>query len=305
MSYFLGVDGGGSSLRIVVTDTNQHVIARLETETANPSVIGWDEATKKLQNSILQVLESAKLTPQQIRGVGVGIAGASVKHSSDWLTRTCTEVLPDSLIVPSSDVEVALVGAHGKRAGGIIVAGTGSVGFYIDRDGNGVQIGGWGYLIGDEGSGYWIGRHAVSLLSYYFDGRLERTPLIDNVINMLEIRSGAALIEWLYKQGKSPVREIAQLAPIILVRADAGDTQGYTIIQKAASALVDLARSVQKHLPESYNTIALYGGLLQNDTLLRREVITQLGEGNILTDYQYPADVGAALLAQLRVEHDH
>ncbi len=302
MTLFLGIDGGGSSLRAVIMDSNHRVVARAETETANPSVIGWDEAAVRLQQTMIQVLNEASIQARQIAGVGVGIAGASATHAADWINRTCSVILPESLIVPASDFEVALVGAHGQRAGGIIVAGTGSVGFCIDANGNEKQIGGWGYLIGDEGSGYWIGRQALSLLSCCFDGTKEYSEFVREVIGFLKIEDGKSLIAWLYKQSKPPVRQIAQLAPIVLAHAEAGDQQAVSIIQGAVEAIVQLAAHLQNYLPVTYRMVALYGGLLQNDTLLRHLVIQQLTTENVLIHYQYPADVGAALLAQLRYE---
>src|SRR6185295_15071152 len=114
---------------------------------------------------------------QDLSGAGVGIAGASVIHSEDWLREVFSTIMPGVPFVPSSDLEIALVGALGERRGVLVLAGTGSAGFGINLAGQSLQVGGWGYLLGDEGSSYWIGMQALQMLTRLADGRADVVPV--------------------------------------------------------------------------------------------------------------------------------
>ena len=123
---FLGIDGGGTSLRITIVDADLVPLWSLTESSANPNVIGPDTALTHIQGAIRALMELAALPASAISAAGIGIAGASQSHSRPWLLRTIKPVLPDSLLVPSSDLEIALVGALAKRHGILLLAGTGS-----------------------------------------------------------------------------------------------------------------------------------------------------------------------------------
>src|SRR5690349_13591838 len=122
--YVMGIDGGGSSIRAVITSLALDVRGEIRGETANPSVIGREQAAARIQNVIRATLENAALSAASIAGVGIGVAGAAASHSEAWLREVVAGVLPDSRIVASADYEIALVGAHGARKGVLVLAGT-------------------------------------------------------------------------------------------------------------------------------------------------------------------------------------
>jgi len=163
MLYYMGIDGGGTHLRIVIVDEQLRALAQYESGTANPNHIGRVAAAEHIRDSIHKTLDRSSLSPESIAAVGIGIAGASAAYARDWLLETVALALPSSEIVPSSDVEIALVGAHGRPEGVLLLSGTGSVAYGINASGESFQSGGWGYLLGDEGSGYWIGMEAELL----------------------------------------------------------------------------------------------------------------------------------------------
>ena len=138
--YFMGIDGGASNLRITITDDTLTPITTYHDTTANPNVIGHDKASAHIQASIQRTLAQANLTSDDITAVGIGIAGASKFHSYEWLIQTISPALPHTFLVPSSDLEIALVGALGQRHGILVLAGTGSALFGCAPDGQTLQI---------------------------------------------------------------------------------------------------------------------------------------------------------------------
>ncbi|MCC7208862.1 MAG: hypothetical protein IT323_16250 [Anaerolineae bacterium] len=304
MALYMGIDGGGSTLRVVVADDEMGEAARVErAQPSNPSAIGPDTARALVQGAMRDVL--AGLDADHVRGVGIGIAGASAEHSADWLRETVRGVLPSAHVAASSDLEIALVGAHGARSGVILVAGTGSAAFGIGLDGRGLRVGGWGYLLGDEGSGYWIGSQALRVACQSYDlGML--SPLGRFMLDQLNLPDARALIRRVYGSGAPDVRGIAALAEP-LIKWATGDIEAERIVYAAASHLGRLTDLLIARLDLIDPPIALAGGLLERDNLLRQALHGWLGRKDIPFP-KHPPAIGAALLAKLSLEgtpNDH
>ncbi len=299
MSYWMGIDGGGSNLRVAITTDDLTPIASSYGETANPSVIGREASASRIHVVIHEALKQAGLDYPAIAGVGIGIAGASVAHSESWLREILATTLPNVPAVPSSDVEIALVGSNGERQGLLLLAGTGSAVFGVNVAGQSLQVGGWGYLLGDEGSSYWIGMRVLQLLARAADGRESCPPeFASQILAALALKSEADLIPWLYRSDQPRTRDIAQLARIVIENASSGVEVAAQIVQAAASELALLCRTAILRLDMENPRIAFAGGLLDNDNFLSTYLCQLLGL------YQrpiplYPPVIGAALLAQI------
>ncbi len=296
MTFTMGIDGGGTKLRVVVVDETLQVCAEANGETVNPSVVGHEVAAQRVQQAIHEALNSINLTPSQIAAVGVGIAGASVEHSEAWLRETIAPVLSDSRLALSSDVEIALVGAHGQREGILLLSGTGSCAYGINAQGERLLVGGWGYLIGDEGSGYWMGRKALRQVAIITDEKRRDDPSREfkaQVLDFLEIRTPRQMVKWIYGQGEA-VPRVATLAPLMIVMAQEGNPHAKQIVTLGALRLVDHALQVCDQLNMT-GPIAFAGGLLEKSFYYRQLVAESLGIDVPMT--KYAPVVGAALLA--------
>lgn len=291
---YLGIDGGGSNLRLAVTEDNLNVIAETQRETANPSTIGRDAAKALIQDAIQEIVEKSP----PIQAVGIGIAGAAKAHSAEWLQEVVGEILPDARVIPSSDMEIALVGANGERRGVLILAGTGSVAYGVNDSGEELQVGGWGYLLGDEGGGYWIGMEALRTISHSADGTYDyNSSLYQRVMDELNFPHPKNLIAWLYR-GDSKVREVAKLAALVLEEAEGGDSRALTIIESAADHLSRLTQTVIRRLSIEQRQVAFAGGLLSEPNPLSTRLMSRLSLTTFPTA-KYPPVIGAALLAKL------
>ena len=297
---FLGIDGGGSTLRIAVVDSQLAPLFTLTESSANPNLIGPDTARGLIRRGIGEALSRADLQPSDIRAAGIGVAGASSAHSREWLLQTVAPALPDSLLIPSSDLEIALVGALAQRCGILLLSGTGSAVYGVSPSGKRLQIGGWGYLLGDEGSSYWIGRQLLRHLISHYDAGPPAAPdaLSSLCLRSLGMRQPRELIAWLYRADRAPAARIASLARIALDAAIDGNRPAIQILEEAAALLVAQVALMRSRLDYNDAPIAFAGGLLDNHNTLSQLAATQLGllERPLA---RHPPVIGAALLAKM------
>jgi glucosamine kinase len=289
---FMGIDGGGSTLRVVIVTETLTPLAQVQRSTANPSVIGREASAALIQEAMREALAQ---TRAQVEAVGIGVAGASAVYASDWLISVVQSALPGAVVFPSSDNEIALVGAHGARCGVMVLAGTGSVALALDAHAQPVQAGGWGYLLGDEGSGFWLALETLRACARWADGRApEAYNLAQQMMSALGVSRPVDLIPWLYRQ-PPPTRELAQHASLVL-EAPATDACAQEIVARGAHALAEITRSVIARAQLQAPAIQFCGGLLTFDNSLSAALCNELGLA-IRPVPMYPPVIGAALLA--------
>lgn len=297
----LAIDGGGTNLRVGIFSDRRALLAEVNSETVNPSIIGRDESARRIQAAIQSTLSQAQLDPEDIQAVCAGVAGASHVHSQGWLEQVLRQALPTATPVISSDYEIALVGAHEKREGVLLLAGTGSLAYGISPGGETALAGAWGYLIGDEGSGYWLGAQALRAAVRATDGRGAPTRLTELLLEKLQLQKPLDLITWLYGSPTPRMRDVAALAPMILACAAAGDAVAHAIIQDAAAELALAAKAVLTRLHMPPAQIVFSGSLLRAPNPLSDSVCQRLQLPDLPQPKASPL-VGAALLAQAAVQ---
>jgi N-acetylmuramic acid 6-phosphate etherase len=226
----------------------------------------------------------------------VGAAGAGRELEQEELRKALrAEGLADKIIVVT-DIEIALAAAFQDGPGIVVSAGTGSVAVGRDRTGQRHRIGGYGWQMGDEGSGYAIGRAALGAVSRAADGRSPRTAISDRVLAATRSPDFDTLVRW--AAGASPA-EVAALAPHVLAVAEQGDTLAQGIADYAARELSQLAiRLLPKMDVDGKVGVAITGGLLSVDGPLRRSVLAILREEPALEPVETPVD---AVMGALRI----
>lgn len=236
-----------------------------------------------------------KLTSCDVLVIGAAGAGREPERS-ELRSALVAERLATTVTVVT-DIEIALSAAFGEGPGIVVSAGTGSVAVGRDRHGTLHRIGGYGWQMGDEGSGYAIGRAALGAVGRAADGRSPETALTARIREVTGCRDLDALIRW--AAGAGPA-EIASLAPHILAVAADGDTVAQGIADYAARELYQLAA----HLLERVDApqpiaVALTGGLLMNQTL-RAPVLERLAGQPSFAPVEVPIDaaLGAARMAR-------
>lgn len=299
MTYVMGIDGGGSTVRVVIATPDLDVRAEYIGPTVNPNLVGRDKAANRIQTAMRETLRQAGLAPEQIARTSIGVAGAANRYawSIPWLTQVVAGATPQAVIVPSSDYEIALVGAHGQRLGILLLAGTGSLAYGVNAAGQAALVGGWGYLLGDEGSGYWLGTQALRAVVRMADGRGRHTMLYPAVLDALNLAQPLELISWLYAPDANRVRDVARLAPLALDCAAQGDSVARAMVETGARDLALAVRSVAQRVDLRPQQVAFAGSLLTSPNPLSDLVCEMIGLSAIPAP-KYTPVMGAAILAR-------
>ncbi len=298
MKYYIGVDGGGSHLRVALVDETMRPLREVVGGKANPNTLGIQQASDRIQHALREITEGFH---EPIRAVGIGIAGAPKAIAEKWLRDTVKAVLPLAEVVPSSDEEIALVGANGERRGVLILSGTGSIAHGANDAGESLTIGGWGYLVGDKGSGYWLGMQALEAYLRHEDG-LDATPtsLVERVRQACGFKDRFDIIPWLYHPAPDSSK-VARLAPLVLEEAQAGDAHARHIVEEGAAELALLAQTIARRLRIEQPRYAFAGSLLTHPTPLAEALCRHL-RLPAPPQPRYSPLIGAALLARLTVD---
>jgi glucosamine kinase len=253
MAYYLGIDGGGTKTRCVLADETT-IIARAMAGGSNVIRLGEAKAKEALQTVINQVCVLAKISPDEIRAVCIGAAGAARPEIAAKIRGILTEIIPQSnhtRIEVVGDTVIALEAAFGSGHGVIVIAGTGSIVYGRDATGHTARAGGWGFAISDEGSGHWIGLLAIHAILSAHDRGVE-TALTTMILEAWKL---ATLDELVQQANSTPPPDFPRLFPVVLRASDEGDSMAHDLLAEAGIQLANLAAIVVRRLaPQNSDT---------------------------------------------------
>jgi N-acetylglucosamine kinase-like BadF-type ATPase len=259
-SFFIGVDGGGTKTMGVIAGEDGKVIGQDEVGSTNHHSNPIDVVQGNLGSLIGNLLKSAKAEAGQVDTICLGMAGVDRPEDKPLIKGIIAEFLPRTQCIPVNDGIIALVGGAEKPVGIIVIAGTGSIAFGFNAAGQSARAGGWGHILGDEGSGYMLGLRALRAVVRAYDGRTEPTKLHDIVLRHLELERPEQLLAHIKKinAGKA---EIGSLSRLVFDANDEGDATAAAIIREEAAELADAARAVARKLfPSSADFEIVVGG---------------------------------------------
>jgi N-acetylglucosamine kinase-like BadF-type ATPase len=299
--YVIGVDGGGTKTEFVLLDSSGNVIGRTKGESTNYQVMGGKRLKEELLRGFTTLMTSANVAPNKIDQLFLGLAGAGRESDRKEIVELFGDTEVAKKITVDSDAMVALAGAFGVGPGIIIISGTGAICFGKNNEGKIVRSGGWGYLLGDEGSGYFIGREAIIASLKDLDGRGEKTKLRKRLEEHFNLSSIDQIIPHIYQNRIDRVA-IADLAPIVFEQAKHDDTIAEEIVRRTGKELGILAKAVAQRLNFENDEIkvALIGSIFKQKDVLINEISKELYEisWNIeIIDPMFAPQFGAALLA--------
>lgn len=273
-SIAVGVDAGGTSTTAIVSRDGQVVGSAID-EAANASSLGAVAAAAAIAHAIDQALGT--LSPD---GIVVGAAGAGRRDAAERLTYALRAHYPSAAIEIYDDATIALWSGVPDGDGIVLIAGTGSIALARVGETN-HRSGGYGYLLGDEGSGFALGAAAARTLIRALDGRAPGDAFVDSLAAALEIDDLAGLLEVVYA-GMHPVGKLASIAPLVVEAAGKGERAAEKIVQAAALELADLVKAVVRAaaIGERELPLVFAGGLLQSNSML-----TFLLETRLCNDY--------------------
>jgi glucosamine kinase len=250
----LGVDGGGTRCRARLCAPSGDIIGEAVSGPANLR-LGLGRSFAAVFEAAVQCLERAAMPQQNLSRVVacLALAGAS---EPGYLAAARTRPHPFRQVVFTTDAHAACVGAHGDRDGGVIIIGTGTVGWANIR-GQSYRVGGWGLPVSDEGSGAWLGSEALRRVLWAYDGRLGWTPLLRALFADFT-NDPHAIVTW--AAAASP-RDFGALAPTIVEHAGQDDRVAIELMRLAAVHIDALAARL---VVAGATRLALAGGLARS-----------------------------------------
>jgi N-acetylglucosamine kinase len=296
--FFIGIDGGGTKTVGLLAHQTGHIIAKAESGASNYHAIGEEQTKQALSDVVSRLIADANAALESCVCC-LGLAGVASSVDRKVIGRICDEIgLPENRIL-THDAQIALIGGAEELSGVIIIAGTGSIVYGRDAAGREAQAGGWGHLLGDEGSGYDIARRAFQAVARAADGRGESTRLSTLMLDALEFSQPRNLIPWMHSVGKD---KVAQLAGVVFHAADADDSVAQSILGEAADELV-LATGIvidKLRFSQPFNLV-LCGGIFTHQPTfvasLRSRLQNLSPDARVSLPKREPA-YGAILLAQ-------
>jgi glucosamine kinase len=297
---FLGVDGGGTKTLAVIVDADGNERGRGSAGSGNQAAVGLERAVSNIRAAVGEAATQAGATgPCAV--AWVGLAGVDRPEDRAQLMPHLAPLAAH--IHVTNDAELALSGLAGA-VGVALIAGTGSIALGRNAAGEKARAGGWGHLIGDEGSGYTIGRRAMQAASQVADGRGPRTAILPAIMESWNLARPDGMIGKVYPDGDKGL--IAGLSAIVFAAARSGDRVARRIVAEAATDLAITVVAVGDALgfDDDALPLALAGGLLVHEADFRAMVLRRVrrrravGQVAIIADPALSAARAAVRLAE-------
>jgi N-acetylglucosamine kinase-like BadF-type ATPase len=285
---FVAVDTGGTKTAACLVDLaapqDNCVLGRGRGSAGNPFSVGFAEATRAIGSAIEQACSAAQQDCEHVSRIMLSIAGAANPQISQQFVHWAHDTYQADQVAIVSDVLPILAAGTPNCCGIALIAGTGSIAFGRAADGRTKRCGGWGYLLGDEGSGYSVGRSALShaLRELECETLWHPNSLTEAVVSKLKVKTVTELTKTVYTND-DPRSFIASLAPLVVIAAEHGDKKAEAILDWAATELAELVARTADLMDGSDGPIslALGGGFLVRSERIQEQLLEWLRKFNV------------------------
>ena len=295
MKYYLGIDGGGTKTTAIICDENAQLISRFVGESINYNSVGMETARKNLKLTVDGALATHDI---KFSAAFIGMSAISERADDDFTKKLCEGIIDCDKITMDSDVYIGLEAMKCDGAAAMVISGTGSMAVGRLPDGEIIHTGGWGYILGDEGSGYAICIDALRAAICGYEGSAEKTLLTDAVKEHYQVNDMLELIDIFYDP-PMPRSEIARFAPFVFKCADNGDAVAQNIITNHTKLLANTVCALLSEMPAGV-PLGMWGGLVQNHENFRNGFSALVNEKFPQTRtflLEYPPEYGAIFAA--------
>jgi N-acetylglucosamine kinase len=291
----LGVDGGATKTSCVLADEKFGILGVGLAGSSNYHVVGVEEAQKSVALAIKRAIP-----PNLKKNIDVccfGMGGLNTKRDKKVISGFIKPLVAARKHIFVNDVVIAFYAATCGEPGIVIVAGTGSIAYGVNKEGKEGVAGGWGWLIGDEGSAFYIAKKALMSASKAYDGRGKPTSLVELFCNHLKISKFENIISKIYEEMKP--RDLASLAPLVTQAAQKGDEVAQKILEDAARELALTVKALSERLNmKGRFTVGAAGGVFKSQPVWRffqSEVQKQVPGAELTKPLEYPV-IGALIM---------
>lgn len=277
MKYVVGIDGGGTHCRLLACSLQGQVLGETVGNSTNIESNSIQTVAYNIKALLDDFTSATGYSLKACQALCLGTAGADTEES----LATINGIL-DDLHLPCphfavNDGEIALAAQTKGGPGILIISGTGSIGVGMDGKGHTMRGGGYGHLVGDEGSGYWVVVEAIKAIFHWADGIGVETSLACHMYKALNIEHHGQLMDYVYANNKST---LAKLSPLVDGARQAGDKAALKIMTDATTYLAELGIALARKLQmeSAACPFILAGGFLTHTPWLQQTVCALVGE---------------------------
>ncbi|QSO51612.1 hypothetical protein JZ785_22850 [Alicyclobacillus curvatus] len=282
MRILAGVDGGGTHTRAVLVEVDGGQSVMVETGPGRMSLIGSKACEELLVNLLEEGAGQLHGSTSDLVSVSICLSGIDSPSQSSELSQLLSPLLPGATMEVMNDAFSVLSAGTMGKAGLAVIGGTGSIAVGERLDGTTARAGGYGSVLGDEGSGFDIGRQGLSAAIRGFEGRGPKTVLWDKVALIYGATHPIDLVDEIY-EGEQQVPKVASFAASVLEAAQ-GDEVAGAIIHRAAESYVQLILAVRNQLQDDFSGhVVLAGGLFQHSDVLQTHMRGLLPHDHLVT----------------------
>jgi N-acetylglucosamine kinase-like BadF-type ATPase len=278
MRYYFGFDGGATRCRLAICDESGNIVYRDEGESSNIYSVGKAKVESTIKALLIKAMNSFQISKEDFVAGCFGSAGLARKKDIEFFESLFQSFLPFVSVYLCSDAEILLTGGLNSLSGICLIGGTGSVCFGRTYDGVLIRSGGFGWRLGDEGSGWNIANEAISRTLKSKELRDLPTKLDKYIYNFFKIEKIEDIIS-IVNDETTTKSQIGDFAKYVTLAADDGDLLALSILKEAGISLYELVKSVIDRLPENHEKkIVLAGGVIKNDKYVGRSFYIQMRE---------------------------
>jgi len=315
--YYLGIDGGGTKTHAVITDETGFVLGEGVSAGSNPHNVPIHEAIENIQSAIDKAKDKVakkrrNIVPELIifDGACLGLAGLDTDADREHVILGLKELKKKDQtfgakkLIMVNDGLIGLKSGTDKNYGICLIAGTGSNCYGLTPGGKEAVAGDWGFVLGDQGSAYAMGRAILQQVLKEYDGRIPKTTLTNAVLKFLNLESVSDLVTWTYR-GHIPVRGIATLPQMFNDISLSDSIEVSNIINMGVTELVLAFEAVHRALKfdsDAEIDVVLLGGLFKMQGQFTDKVIRSILNRNLNANVVFPTKTpgeGAAKVARL------
>jgi N-acetylglucosamine kinase-like BadF-type ATPase len=299
--HVIGVDGGGTKTLGAIAGEDGKTLSQSEVGSTNHHSNPIEVVRGNLDALIGNLVQAAGVNRADVACICLGMAGVDRPDDKALVKGMIAELLPAAECVPINDGMIALIGGTLKACGIIVISGTGSIAVGMNEAGQRERSGGWGHILGDEGSGYMIGLRGLRAVVRAHDGRTGPTALREIVLGHFGFDRPEQILGWT-KQIQGSKAEIGALSRLVFQAHERGDAIATQILREESVELADAARAVATKLfkPGSSYEIVVGGGNLRKCPayfeMFREALATRLPGVPVILPRREPVD-GAVLHA--------
>jgi len=268
--YFIGIDSGGTKFDIIITDVHKKVLFKGKYPSCHYSVYGADKTSEVLSGYVIKSIRKKSLSSADCEGICFGIAGAREEFDRKKLTKLFKNKLKIKNITVVTDAKNAITGAFDGGDGIILIAGTGSV-LYGKYKGKMNRVGGWGRILGDQGSGYIIGRAGLREIAKEYDERGigKKESILSKLVSKRFGITSKNIVDKVFAQNF----EVQRVCECVIEAAGKKDKACLKILKQGAEDLLwNIKLYVKLAKVKEKIEIAFIGSVIENDNILSRSL---------------------------------